>query len=249
MKLIVMAIMLAGGTAQAQMSPEKAQLQQELREKSTSVGSMISSLAMHSEKDDIDALRKKLALVKNLQKDFSEEGQLRMELFQELMKLQMGMRYILDTSQADEKTLKEKIKLLSQVEASLAKNIDKKAYRIMKERSKSGRIKGNLSSLRSAIQVYYGDNEGVFPENLSVLAEKSKYIHSIPFITPPGHTKASNKVKYVSGVKDVKDIANYVDDAGGWLYVNDPGSPMHGTIVINCNHRDVAPRKAFMYSY
>lgn len=246
---LVMVVMFSAVGAQAQVSPEMGMLRQELREKSSDVAEMIRSLAMNSEKADAAALRKKIALVRAVQKDFSEESQLRIELFQELQKLQMGMRYIAEGAGSDEKAIKEKIAVLSQIGASLERNIDRKVYLNMKERAESGRIKGNLSALRAAIQVYYGDMEGVFPETLSVLTEKSKYITAIPFITPPGHAKASNAVKMVSGVKNVDDLAAKVDDAGGWLYVNDKDSPLYGTVVINCNHKDVGERKSFMYSY
>lgn len=246
---LVMVILASAVAAQAQVSPEMGALRQELREKGSNIGAMIGSLAMNSEKDDKAALQKKLSVIKGLQKNFTEESQLRLELFQELQKLQMGMRYIADGSTSDEKAIKQKIEVLSQIEASLEKSIDRKEYQAMKERSESGRIKGNLSALRSAIQVYYGDMEGKFPDDLSALTEKSKYISAIPFIKPPGHAKASNAVKLVSRVKNMEDLAAKVDDSGGWLYVSDKASPLHGTIVINCNHKDVGERKSFMYSY
>lgn len=248
MKLLAMIMLLAGGAAQAQQSPENARLQQELREKSANISTMITSLFMGAEKDNAETLRKKLDLIRNIRKDMGEEAQLRMQLLEELQKLQMSMRFSGESYAADENSLKMKLENLSHVESVLEKNIDRKEYAAIKERAEAGKIKGNLSSLRSVIQVYYGDNEGRFPEDLSALTNRAKYISAIPYITPPGHKKASNAVKYVSGVKSMDDMAKYVDDAGGWLYVTG-NTPMSGTIVINCSHSDVGPNKAFMYTY
>jgi len=249
MKLLIMAVVLAGGVAQEQQSPEKAQLQQELREKSSNIHTMITSLAMGMEKDDAETLKKKLEVIRNLRKELGEDAQLRLQVLEEFQKLQMSMRVMGDIYNAEPALLKKKIAELSHIEAVLEKNIDRKEYIAIKEKAESGKIKGNLSALRSAIQVYYGDNEGLFPVNLSALTDRSKYISSIPFIAPPGHKKPSNAVKLVSGVKSMADIANHVDDAGGWLYVNDKTSPQFGTIVINCSHKDVGANKPFMYSY
>jgi prepilin-type N-terminal cleavage/methylation domain-containing protein len=40
--------------------------------------------------------------------------------------------------------------------------------------------KGNLGALRSALSIYYGENEGHFPRQLSALTEHGRYISSIP---------------------------------------------------------------------
>lgn len=233
--------------ARAQGGAELEVLRQELHDKGADVGAMVSSLAISSEKDDMEALRKKLVVVKGLKNNFNEETQLRVELFQELQKLMIGMRYLSDGSASDEKAIKEKLAALSRMQASLETAVDTKEYKAIKARGESGGIKGQLSSLRAAVQIYYGDMEGIFPYDLSVLTKNSKYLKSIPFIKPPGHDKSSNAVKLVSGVKNMGDLSGQVDDVGGWLYVNDRTSPLYGTVVINCNHRDVNDRNTFMY--
>jgi prepilin-type N-terminal cleavage/methylation domain-containing protein len=55
-------------------------------------------------------------------------------------------------------------------------------------KSKEGATKGALSSVRGALQVYYGDNEGLFPtDSLVILTTDGKYINSIPRPKfPPG---------------------------------------------------------------
>jgi len=58
-------------------------------------------------------------------------------------------------------------------------------------KSKEGATKGALSSVRSAIQVYYGDNEGWFPaDTLECLTLNAKYIGEIPVAKLPGTTHA-----------------------------------------------------------
>ena len=47
---------------------------------------------------------------------------------------------------------------------------------------------GHLGSLRSAISIYYADNEAFFPEELGVLTVGSRYLDSIPKTDPlPGY--------------------------------------------------------------
>lgn len=57
----------------------------------------------------------------------------------------------------------------------------------MVTKSKEGAIKGNLGALRTAVSVYYGDTEGVYPTDLSVLTSGGKYLHSVPLIHIPSH--------------------------------------------------------------
>ena len=110
-------------------------------------------------------------------------------------------------------------------------------------KSKEGATKGALSSVRSALQVYYGDNEGVFPtDNLAVLTASAKYITSIPVAKIPGTGHADSGVVTtastitVAGVFDPATAA----DAGGWTYLNDKGTVANwGTFVVSCTHNDL----------
>lgn len=53
-------------------------------------------------------------------------------------------------------------------------------YADMVRKSKEARTKGNLGGIRSAISIYYSDNDGNYPEQLEILALARKYIHEIP---------------------------------------------------------------------
>ena len=97
-------------------------------------------------------------------------------------------------------------------------------------KSKEGATKGALSSVRSALQVYYGDNEGWFPtDTLDSLTANAKYINEIPLAKLP-----------TTGHADSKAIVTAFADGGGWLYLNDPtASATWGTFAASCSHEDI----------
>ncbi len=105
-------------------------------------------------------------------------------------------------------------------------------------KSKEGATKGGLSSARSAIQVYYGDNEGWFPtDTLACLTVNSKYINEIPTAKMPGTGHADSQ--------SVTAVTNggVVTDVGGWSYFNDPThAASWGNFVVSCTHEDIKGR-------
>jgi prepilin-type N-terminal cleavage/methylation domain-containing protein len=105
-------------------------------------------------------------------------------------------------------------------------------------KSKEGATKGGLSSVRSAVQVYYGDNEGWFPtDTLACIIENAKYIASIPQAKMPGTGHAdSNAVTAVAA-------SAVPTDGAGWAYYNDPTlSASWGNFVVGCTHEDIKGR-------
>ena len=105
-------------------------------------------------------------------------------------------------------------------------------------KSKEGATKGALSSVRSAIQVYYGDNEGWFPaDTLACITLNSKYIGEIPMAKEPGtgHTDSRTVTAVTNGLT--------VTDAAGWSYFNDPThAASWGNFVVACTHEDIKGR-------
>ena len=98
-------------------------------------------------------------------------------------------------------------------------------------KSKEGATKGSLSSVRSAIQVYYGDNEGWFPiDTLGCLTTNAKYLNAIPVAKLPSTGHADNATVY-----------NTVADASaGWYYANDKTvSNTWGNFSVDCTHMDL----------
>lgn len=106
-------------------------------------------------------------------------------------------------------------------------------------KAKDGATKGGLSAVRSAIQVYYGDNEGWFPaDTLAILTLNGKYINEIPTAKTQGTGHAETD--------GVTAIANggAVTDVPGWAYFNDPTHALSwGNFVVNCSHEDVKGRE------
>jgi prepilin-type N-terminal cleavage/methylation domain-containing protein len=124
-------------------------------------------------------------------------------------------------------------------------------------KSKEASARGTLGALRSAIHIFYADNEGVYPPSgatggLNILTIGGKYMNAIPAIAipAPGNHSAS------SGVNDNEGFAD--DYAGGYLFYYEgtppPASMMLptpipswwgeeiyfplGSLLIMCSHTD-----------
>ena len=96
-------------------------------------------------------------------------------------------------------------------------------------KSKEGAIKGQLSAIRSAINVYYTDNEGVYPmDTLEVLVPK--YIKGIPSLQIAGHVAGANVAVLTSSTT--------TNDGGRWGYYNDQGLSNWGRFIVDCSHGD-----------
>ena len=107
----------------------------------------------------------------------------------------------------------------------------------MVHRSKEGATKTNLSGIRSALQIYFADNEGIYPEDaLASLTATGKYMEKIPAanIFNTFHHPASANVETVAAGGAA------VSDSGGWSYVSDRADPRWGHAYINCSHPDLA---------
>lgn len=98
-------------------------------------------------------------------------------------------------------------------------------------KSNEATSRANLTALRSAIAVYYGDNEGKFPsENITeeLLSEDGKYIKYIPELYCPPYHDPTNVI-----------TTKPTGDSGYWAYqVEDSEDRQAGEIWIDCNHED-----------
>ncbi|MDO8806586.1 MAG: prepilin-type N-terminal cleavage/methylation domain-containing protein [Elusimicrobiota bacterium] len=106
-------------------------------------------------------------------------------------------------------------------------------------KSKEGATKGALSAVRSAIQVYYGDNEGWFPaDTLDCLTLNAKYIGEIPVAKLPGTGHPDVRTFGV-----VSAVASAIADGGGWNYANNTTiAQTWGNFVVACTHEDIKGR-------
>ncbi|MBI4370875.1 MAG: prepilin-type N-terminal cleavage/methylation domain-containing protein [Elusimicrobia bacterium] len=97
-------------------------------------------------------------------------------------------------------------------------------------KSREGSSKGNLSSIRSALAIYYGDQEGLYPANIAVLTAGSKWLSHVPDTKTPDYHPASPM--------ETDDLPSNISDVGGWLYDNDSTDAMYGQVIVNCTHTD-----------
>ncbi|MFI5351121.1 MAG: type II secretion system protein [Elusimicrobiota bacterium] len=99
-------------------------------------------------------------------------------------------------------------------------------------KSGEGASKGNLGAIRSALSIYYGDMEGVYPAQIRGLTVAGKYLAAIPVAkTPNYHADSSSEV-------DGNAAADDAAVSGGWAYNNTIGDTNMGSMLIGCTHTD-----------
>lgn len=98
-------------------------------------------------------------------------------------------------------------------------------------KSNEATSRANLTALRNAIAVYYGENEGTFPDSNIVeqlLSEDGKYIKYIPEVYCPPYHSPTNQI-----------TTEPTGDSGMWAYqVEDSQDRQAGEIWIDCNQPD-----------
>jgi len=104
-------------------------------------------------------------------------------------------------------------------------------------KSQEGAAKGSLGAIRSSLSIYYGDMEGVYPQDstLASLTTNSKYLAKIPNVSLP------NNKTYNVGHAQTNAVTNTFADYGSsslWYY-NNATTGGWGTILVNCTHSDV----------
>ena len=112
-------------------------------------------------------------------------------------------------------------------------------------KSKEGATKGGLSTVRSSLQIYYGDNEGMFPnDNLDSLAVDAKYFNKMPDAKLPktGKSDSDDTITYssMSVAGAMVGVGGGSTNAGGWAYANDMTvNNQWGNFVVNCTELDL----------
>jgi prepilin-type N-terminal cleavage/methylation domain-containing protein len=98
-------------------------------------------------------------------------------------------------------------------------------------KSSEGASKGNIGSIRSALSIYYGDLEGVYPANLAALTISGKYLSEVPKAKAPNYHSDGSVPVLASAV-------SASNDGAGWWY-NDIGTSSNfGQVLVNCTHTD-----------
>lgn len=125
------------------------------------------------------------------------------------------------------------------------------------KKAKEGATKGSLSTLRSTLNIYYSDTEGLYPmataqsypSASTVLTDAlvPKYIKAIPAVkAPTAHPTDSNTVYIYNNIPTTVDET--VSGGGfGWGYGSVYGSASYGNIIVNCQHTDTSGN--YWYSY
>ncbi|MDQ7773105.1 MAG: hypothetical protein RDU13_06230 [Elusimicrobiales bacterium] len=103
--------------------------------------------------------------------------------------------------------------------AELARELKK-----ARDRADASRAVKDLARLRRALQDFFADKGGRWPNSLEELVPA--YLPAIPPLRLPGH-EAASAASHAAGA-----------DTGGWLYFGAPESENLGLVLIDCSHPD-----------
>jgi prepilin-type N-terminal cleavage/methylation domain-containing protein len=108
------------------------------------------------------------------------------------------------------------------------------------KKSQEGALRGNLGALRSALQIYYGDNQGVSPtctlgpaSTVFTTSLVPAYIQKVPSVRSGLH------LPNTSVYCDADMVAGSVHDGQGWYYDGTiPEDINRGKVWVACDHTD-----------
>lgn len=109
------------------------------------------------------------------------------------------------------------------------------------QKSKEAATKGKLGTVRSAVSLYYANNEGIYPgDHWESLTLGGKYLDEIPPIeVPPNHQTSA----VIENNDELGLNAILLMDDGEWKYWNwttpsGTGQFTQGMLWIGCTHTD-----------
>ena len=97
-------------------------------------------------------------------------------------------------------------------------------------KSSEGASKGNLGAVRSAMSIYYGDMEGIYPALMASLTVAGKYLNVVPMAKTPNYHADANS--------ETAGTLAALADGTGWHYVNSTADANIGNILVRCTHTD-----------
>ena len=97
-------------------------------------------------------------------------------------------------------------------------------------KSSEGASKGNLGAIRSAMAIYYGDMEGIYPATMTALTLSGKYLTTIPTSRAPNYHGDGSGETLLGG--------GNVTDVGGWAYQDQMTNANVGNVLVACTHTD-----------
>ncbi len=95
-------------------------------------------------------------------------------------------------------------------------------------KSSEGASKGNVGSIRSALSIYYGDLEGVYPADPAALTISGKYLSAVPVAKAPNYHNDNSSTVMTAAP----------DGNGGWWYQDETANANFGQLLVNCTHTD-----------
>jgi len=210
----------------------------EVSAKAENAGSKITVLLLDIETDELAELQRKLQILKAVQKEIGDETRLRLEIIDEFRKIQYGLQALTLRAGQDNGGKAQKLAAIERIEKIVSASAKETVY------SRSAKV--SLSAFRAALGAFRADNNGLFPENpAEQLAPK--YLQSVPSIRLPGHGANTNSIDVLTGVGNNEELFKMVTDSGSWLYVGDRTSPIWGTLIFNCNHKDYNGTAMYRY--
>ena len=102
------------------------------------------------------------------------------------------------------------------------------------DRAREARTQGNLGAIRSAMSIYYGTNDGIWPGTIANLDDDAyggPFLQSIPTVLLPsgmgGHAETSDETITLS--------TTTADCTGKWFY---SAAADDGVVRVDCAHED-----------
>jgi len=120
----------------------------------------------------------------------------------------------------------------------------------MLEKSREGATKGNVGAIKSAVSIYYGDNQGIFPDDLDTALNKfGAYLDRMPPVKVRGPNTFKLSGTDISVTIDTdKALAlvadNIATNTDGWRYNNKTGD-----VWVNNSQPDTKGVTYSLYGY
>ena len=114
-------------------------------------------------------------------------------------------------------------------------------------KSSEGQVKANLGAVRSALSIYYGDMEGLFPGDVYSITVSGKYLGAVPSAKIPNFHASTTIIRHNQNTNAYGCGSGYQLDTGEWIYWSEdlgcsPPAGVRakslGDFWVACSHTD-----------